>query len=157
MAAVGDNCIAGSKVKGRRTSINPFSTDITETSGVNMDAAHADFGYISNPFVASMELSLAERETDAHTSPPWRNVEWPPTPPPTLPTNPFTTPTAQLTAAYSGSAASPQLSNPFTSMDYNCCLISTPVAPVQSPFTLQTVSPFSHGAPPMGQYKHSTQ
>ncbi len=114
------------KVKSANISTNPFLADVTETFQVSMDpvnmpdGGHASYGYNTNPFVTSMELTSATRATAAWTTP-QPNVSWPLTPPPSLPTNPFTAPPAQQIATRGESVTLSQL---------NCgpsgCTVSNP-------------------------------
>lgn len=87
------------------TSNNPFLVDIRGTAREDVDSVNQmNFGRIDegdsgNPFVTSMELTLAAREAAAHTLALPPSVAWPLTPPSSVSANPFRTPAERQFAA----------------------------------------------------------
>lgn len=107
------------KLISPNVSTNPFSTDIREAVRADMDSVdptggrYVGGGESNNPFLVSMELTTGATELAAGGAAscpqtPLLNRAWPPTPPSSVPTNPFLTATRQESAAGSESMFPPQ-------------------------------------------------
>ncbi|CAJ1074283.1 Hypothetical predicted protein [Xyrichtys novacula] len=145
------------------------SNSTTVTFGANVvDGGCVDYGWSpNNPFLASMKLTQAANGAADPTFLPQLDTAWPPTPPPSGSTNPFTKAAVQQRGDHGESAApadvkhtaatplrptefthiTDQYINPFTKTNRDYFTTSTPVFHTQAPFQTQTVPQIASHVP----------